>query len=182
MTGILSAQNLLRDAFTRVRDVVADLTDTLADEVATYRPDPEANSVAWLVWHLSRVQDDHVAELAGVDQVWAAWRHRFDLPFAPDATGYGHSAAAVGQVRVGGKLLGGYHADVHAMTLRYLDLLSEVELGRVVDPRWDPPVTAAVRLVSVIDDAAQHAGQAFYVRGLAERRARAWQQPGAADR
>ena len=40
------------------------------------------------------------------------------------------------------------------------------ELARVVDTNWDPPVTASARLVSIIDDCAQHLGQAAYLRGI----------------
>jgi hypothetical protein len=165
-----AARDLLVDSFTRIADLVAGLTAGLSPEVATYRVDPEANTVAWLLWHLARIQDDHVAGLAGTDQVWPAWRDRFALPFADqDATGYGQSSDEVGQVRVDAGLLAGYHAEVHAATLGYVREVTDAELARVVDDRWDPPVTASVRLVSVIGDALQHLGQAAYVVGVAER-------------
>ena len=122
-----------------------------------------------------------MADLAQVEQVWPQWRQRFRLPSDKWATGYGQGPEEVAAVRVSGDLLGDYHRDVHELTLRYLDRLTAEELDRIVDTRWDPPVTAAVRLVSVIGDAMQHAGQAGYVRGLANRRDRAWHQPGAAD-
>jgi hypothetical protein len=176
------AKQLLVDAFGRVRERVIDLTDRLTDDIATYRPDPEANSIAWLIWHLSRIQDDHVADLARVEQVWAEWRERFGLPFSKWATGYGQGPKEVAAVRTSGDLLGGYHEAVHDLTLRYLDGITAEELDRIVDTRWDPPVTAAVRLVSVVGDTMQHLGQAAYVRGLAERRDSAWHQTGAADR
>ena len=176
------AKQILVDAFGRVRELVIDLTDGLTDEIATYRPDPGANSIAWLVWHLSRIQDDHVAGVAQVEQVWPEWRERFGLPFGKWATGYGHGPEDVAAVRVGGDLLSGYHQAVHDLTLRYLEGITAAELDRIVDTRWDPPVTASVRLVSVIGDTMQHAGQAAYVRGLAQRRDRAWHQPDAADR
>jgi Protein of unknown function (DUF664) len=175
-------QQILVDAFGRVRELVIDLTDGLTEEIATYRPDPEANSIAWLIWHLSRIQDDHVADLAQVEQVWPDWRERFGLPFGKWATGYGQGPKDVAAVRVSSDLLGGYHRAVHDLTLRYLDGITAAELDRIVDTRWDPPVTAAVRLVSVIGDTMQHLGQAAYVRGLAERRDGAWHEPGAADR
>lgn len=162
-------QALLRDSFGRVAALVGDLTSDLPVEVSTYRPDPGANPPGWLVWHLARVQDDHVAGLAGVEQAWAGWRDRFDLPFTPYETGYGQSAEEVGAVRVAGDLLAGYHADVHALTTAYLDGLAPGELDRVVDQRWDPPVTAGVRLVSVLADTLQHLGQTAYVVGLAQR-------------
>ena len=44
--------------------------------------------------------------------------------------------------------------------------LTDADLPRVVDERWDPPVTLGVRLVSVISDCLQHAGQAAFVRGI----------------
>jgi Protein of unknown function (DUF664) len=176
------AKQILIDAFGRVRELVTDLTDGLSDDVATYRPDPGANSIAWLIWHLTRGQDHQVADLAQVEQVWPRWRERFGLPFDKWATGYGQGPKDVAAVRVSGDLLGEYHRDVHELTLRYLDGLTAQELDRIVDTRWDPPVTAAVRLVSVIGDTMQHLGQAAYVRGLARRRDSAWHQSRAADR
>lgn len=165
------AHGLLADAFGRIHERFVSLTENLPDAVATYRPDGEANSIAWLLWHLSRVQDDHVADAAGMEQVWAArgWQERFGLPFPADATGYGHSSDEVAAVRAGGELLADYHSEVHAQTMSYVDSLTPGELQRVVDERWDPPVTVAVRLVSVVGDCLQHLGQAAFVRGLAER-------------
>ena len=176
------AKQILFDAFGRVRELVTDLTDDLTEEIATYRPDPGANSVAWLIWHLSRIQDDHVADLAQVEQAWAEWRERFGLPFGKWATGYGQGPDEVAAVRVSGDLLADYSRAVHELTLRYLESITAEELDRIVDTRWDPPVTAAVRLVSVIGDTMQHLGQAAYVRGLAQRRESAWHQSSAADR
>jgi hypothetical protein len=176
------AKQILVDAFGRVRELVVDLTDRLTDDVATYRPDPGANSISWLIWHLSRVQDDHVADLAQVEQVWPQWRERFALPFGKWTTGYGQGPTEVAAVRASGDLLSGYHQAVHQLTMRYVDGITAAELERIVDTRWDPPVTAAVRLVSVIGDTMQHLGQAAYVRGLAERRDSAWHQSAAADR
>ena len=57
---------------------------------------------------------------------------------------------------------------MHEQTLQYLDGIGEADLDRIVDRRWDPPVTLGVRLVSVADDDIQHAGQAAFVRGVVE--------------
>ena len=164
-----AARNLLVDSFSRIRELVEELTDGLTEEDSTYRPAPEANTPGWLLWHLTRVQDDHIAGLAGAQQAWPDWRDRFALPFSDWATGYGQSADEVAAVRVSGELLAGYHADVHDLTLGYVGEVTDEELARVVDTNWNPPVTAAVRLVSVIGDVLQHLGQAAYVIGLAER-------------
>ena len=169
MSDIEVLRELLVDSFNRVHELVEELTGGWDEAVAGFRPDAEANPVSWLLWHLTRVQDDHVADLAGAAQVWPAWRDRFALPFDDDATGYGQSPQEVGQVRVPGELLAGYHADVHAMSLRYVRQVDADQLSRVVDESWDPPVTASVRLVSVLGDALQHLGQAAYVAGLAQR-------------
>ena len=164
-----AARDLLIDSFARIRELVVDLTDGLSEEDSTYRPAPAANTPGWLLWHLTRVQDDHIAGLAGVQQAWPGWRDRFGLPFSDWATGNGQSPDEVAAVRVSGDLLAGYHADVHALTLDYLRPITADELARVVDTHWDPPVTAAVRLVSVLGDVLQHLGQAAYVQGLAKR-------------
>jgi len=169
VTDAAAARDLLIDSFTRIRDLVVELTDGMTEEDSTFRPAPDANTPGWLLWHLTRIQDDHVAALAGVQQAWPSWRDRFGLPFSDWATGYGQSADEVAAVRASGELLAGYHADVHDLTLHYVEQIDTDELARVVDTSWDPPVTAAVRLVSVIGDVLQHLGQAAYVRGMVER-------------
>lgn len=163
--------DLLRDIFGRVHVDVHGAAEGLDVAALTHRVNGTANSIAWLVWHLTRVQDDHVSELAGIDQAWTAhgWAERFGLPFTAAATGYGQDSVDVGAVRADADLLLGYYDAVHDRTMRYLDGLSETELDRVVDRNWDPPVTLGVRLVSVADDDLQHAGQAAFVRGLVER-------------
>jgi hypothetical protein len=162
---------MVTDHFGRIRQLVNDVTDELSPVAAVWRPDPAANSIAWLIWHLTRIQDDHVAHLAGLPQVWTSrgWFERFALPFDAAATGYGHTGADVAAVRTAPADLAAYHADVHELSLAYAAELTATELARVVDTRWDPPVTASVRLVSLLGDCLQHAGQAQYVRGLAQR-------------
>ncbi len=165
--------DLLIDAYGRVAEEVAAVLDDASPDLLAYRPDPASNSVAWLVWHLTRVQDDHICEVAGVEQAWTAqgWAERFGLPFGVRSIGYGHSSDDVAAVRVKSPdLLTGYYDAVAARTMEYVAGLTEDDLDRVVDEAWDPPVTLGVRLVSVIDDCAQHAGQAGFVRGIVLRR------------
>lgn len=158
---------LLLDAFGRIEETYADIADGLDAELLHHRPGGSGNPVGWLLWHLARVQDDHVAGIAGTDQLWERWQARFGLDNGTDDIGYGHSSDQVDAVRIGdSSLLTGYHADVHRATLACLDGLDDAALDRVVDRRWDPPVTAGVRLVSVIGDCLQHLGQAAYVKGL----------------
>jgi hypothetical protein len=168
----MTSAELLADAFGRIRGVVHRAVDGLTAEQLASRVDPQANSIAWLVWHLTRIQDDHLADAFQAEQVWVAqgWVERFGLPFDPCDTGYGHQADDVAAVRVAsGDLLVGYHDAVHEQTTRYVGGLGDADLARIVDRSWDPPVTLGVRLVSVIADDLQHAGQAAFVRGILQR-------------
>lgn len=162
------AQELLRDAFTRLIEHVDELTDGLTDDQSSYRPSPNANSIAWLLWHSARVQDIQVAHLADVEQTWIrdGWVDRFGLDLARNDTGYGHTSQDVAKVRAPAELLAGYYHAVHKLTLEYIATLTGDELARIVDTGWDPPVTASMRLVSIIDDCAQHLGQAAYLLGI----------------
>ncbi|MDQ3454940.1 MAG: DinB family protein [Actinomycetota bacterium] len=163
-----TSADLLTDVVGRISEHVRDVADGLSEEQLAYRHDGRANSIAWLVWHQARVMDDHVADAAGTQQVWTAhdWVSRFDLPLERADTGYGHTSEQVAKVRAGAELLTGYaDAATEAMT-DYVRGLSDSDLDRVVDENWDPPVTLAVRLVSVLDDCVQHLGQAAFARGL----------------
>ncbi|HVM02556.1 MAG TPA: DUF664 domain-containing protein [Acidimicrobiales bacterium] len=133
------------------------------------RPGPGANTIAWLVWHTARVQDHHVGELLAADQLWVTegWAARFGLEPDPHDNGYGHTAEQVAAVRPESpEALLGYLDAAHARTVAMLGTLTSPDLDRVVDRRWDPPVTLGVRLVSIADDGLQHVGQAAFVRGL----------------
>ena len=165
----MTSAELLVDAFERIRDDIHGAVRGLTPEQLAVRIDADANTIAWLVWHLTRIQDDHVAAAAHVEQVWtsAGWIERFALPFEPWATGYAHSSADVAAVTVdSGDLLLDYHDAVHGQTIRFVQGITDADLDRVVDESWDPPVTLGVRLVSVINDNTEHAGQAAFVRGL----------------
>jgi hypothetical protein len=164
---IVTSAELLTDAFERVQQTVHAAVGGLSAAQLATRLDDDANSIAWLCWHLARVQDDHVADAFGVEQAWPRFIDRFGLPFEPDATGYGHSSAQVALVRISsGDLLTSYHDAVHDQTVALVSGLTDADLWRVVDERWDPPVTLGVRLVSVISDGLQHAGQAAFIRGV----------------
>lgn len=176
-----ASTRLLIDAYGRiVEEVRAVLTDIDTETLET-RIEPEANTIAWLLWHLTRVQDDHVSDVAGHEQVWTSqdWYGRFGLPFPPEAHGYGHTTEEVGQVRgLSAEDLLGYHEAVHTHTVEVLSALDDGDHDRIVDTSWDPPVTVGVRLVSVIADDLEHVGQAAYLKGVLARRRR---QAGAAD-
>jgi hypothetical protein len=171
---VTGSAGLLVDAFGRIRSSVHAVVDGLSVDELAVRLDDDANSIAWLVWHLTRIQDDHVADAAQTGQMWtdAGWADRFGLPFGPAATGYGHRSADVAAVRVGADQLRGYYDAVHEATIGYVERLTDADLTRIVDESWDPPVSLGVRLISVINDDMLHVGQAAFIRGVIDRRRR----------
>jgi uncharacterized damage-inducible protein DinB len=167
----MTSTSLLTDAFERVRKAVYDAAINLTPDQLAFRPYPEGNSIAWLIWHLSRIQDDHVAGVAQTKQVWESgdWAPRFGLEPGVMDTGYGHTPTQVATITVkSAEVLTAYYDAVHERTIRYVKTLIDDDLSRIVDTYWDPPVTLRVRLVSVINDDLQHAGQAAYLRGMIE--------------
>jgi hypothetical protein len=165
----MDVAGLLIEIYGRIPPLAEEAVDGLSAAQLATAPAPGANTIGWLVWHLTRVQDHHVAELLEADQIWttADWAARCGLDPDPNNTGYGHGAEQVLSVRPESPdVLLGYLAAVHQRTCRMLEELSPEALDRVVDRRWDPPVTMGVRLVSIADDCMQHAGQAAYVRGI----------------
>jgi hypothetical protein len=164
----MKSNELLLDAFGRIRETVEEVLEGLDDGSLVRRPGGSGNPIAWLIWHLSRVEDAQVASAAGVEQVWTAqgFVARFDLPLRARDTGYGHSTEQVDAVKASPELLLEYYDAVHRQTVDFLRTVEDRDLDRIVDTRWDPPVTLGVRLVSTIADCLQHVGQAAYTKGL----------------
>lgn len=173
MTGSSpSAVDVLLESFGRIPELLHQVVDGIDPEVLVRQPVVDGrtnNSIGWLVWHIGRMEDAQVAAIAGSDQVHATggWADRLGVPYPASASGYGMSTADVAKFRVASpELLTDYYDAVHERTIQVIGQLDAAGLSRIVDDQWDPPVTALVRLVSVVDDAAQHAGQAAYVKGL----------------
>lgn len=164
----MKSNDLLLDSFGRIREAVAAALEGIGSQSLVRRPGGSGNSIAWLVWHLSRVEDAQVAPAAGLEQVWTAqgFAGRFNLPLPDSDTGYGHSSSDVDAVQAPAALLLEYYDAVHRQTVEVLESLGDEDFDRIVDTGWDPPVTFGVRLVSILADCLQHVGQAAYARGL----------------
>ena len=165
----MRSRDVLTYAYEQIEETFTRTVEGLGPDDLNRRVQPGANPIGWLAWHLLRVQDDHLADVAGTEQVWTAqgWTGRFGLPVDDAATGYGMDDDEVDAVRVpSADLLLGYSRAVHARSAEFLRGLTDEDLDRVVDTRWDPQVTLGVRLVSVLYDDLQHLGQAAYLRGL----------------
>lgn len=168
----MEINELLGDLFGRVTEHVHEAVDGLDAAALAAEPTDGTNTIGWLVWHLTRVQDHHFSELEGKEQVWMSgdWPQRFGVE--PDAqnTGYGHSATQMASIKPdSADALTDYYDAVYSRTTELLKTTKAADLDRVVDKRWDPPVTLGVRLISVADDCIQHSGQAAYARGIIDR-------------
>ncbi len=169
----MELHELLIDLFERVDEHVHEAVDGLDADALVTPPEPGANPIGWLVWHLTRVQDHHVGEILDQEQIWISGKfaHRFGVAADPQNTGYGHSWKDVMSIRPeSSEALIEYYDEVFARTRTLLETITAKDLDRIVDKRWDPPVTLGVRLISIADDDIQHAGQASYVRGILDRR------------
>ncbi|HEY5172357.1 MAG TPA: DinB family protein [Acidimicrobiia bacterium] len=165
----MDVASLLLELYGRIPPLAHDAVDDVDLATLAASPSPGANTIAWLVWHSARVQDHHVAQLIDSDQIWIGddWARDFGLDPDPSNTGYGHTSQEVASVRpVHTEVLIEYLEAVNRRTYTLLEGLTPNALDRIVDRRWDPPVTLGVRLVSIADDSLQHLGQAAYLRGL----------------
>lgn len=170
----MEPNDLLVELFDRVSEHVYDVTSDLEEKALLTSPEPASNPIGWLVWHLARIEDQHFTEILETDQVWVEedWGPRFGLSSSdPYNTGFGHTPDDVATIKPESTdTLREYYAAVEARARPLLESTTPADLDRVVDRRWDPPVSLGVRLVSIADDAIQHAGQAAYVKGLLQRR------------
>lgn len=165
----MNTAELLLELYGRVPPLVNEAVEGLDADQLCWQPAPGANTIGWLVWHLTRVEDDHIAEIIDAPQLWSTgdWAASFGLDPDPSNTGYGHTPDDVLAVRpTSAEALTRYLAAVDERTRSVLGAIDDAALDRIVDRRWDPPVTLGVRLVSIADDCLQHAGQAAYLRGL----------------
>lgn len=166
----MNALDVLRDAASRPIDSVAQVLDGLSPDALRALPGGSQNSIAWLVWHAARQADVQLAALTGDDEVWAAgWAGRLGVERGVGDFGFGDTPEDVAALRVrDADALRAYLVATMDAVSAYVASLTEPDLDAVVDDSYEPPVTRGVRLVSIIEDAAVHLGQAAYARGLLE--------------
>lgn len=165
----MEISELMQELYGRIAPLCRDAIEGLDADALNERPTKDANHLGWLVWHVARVLDHQVGAVSGRRQLWLGGDHAARVGVSAEAEdlGYGHTPDQVARVRPSTPAdVLDYLDTVAARTTDYLGGLTAADLDRVVDDSYDPPVTVGVRLVSVVDDCLQHAGQAAYLRGL----------------
>jgi hypothetical protein len=169
-------RELIVDSYDRLPDLVEEALAGVRTTDLDWQPRPGTNPLGWTVWHLTRVQDAQIADLMGEADLWTrdGWHQKFGRPPDHDDSGYGHTAEQVRAFRSpSAKVQLDYLRAVTDRTKRYVASLTPAELDRELDESWqDSPPTVAVRIVSIVADCHQHAGEASYIRGLLKARAR----------
>ena len=174
----MKCYDLLIDGYTRISQGLERALNGLSVDDLKWQPRPDANNIGWLAWHLTRVQDDHIASLMGEEQLWVkdGWHAKFNRPADPTDRGFGHTpeqVAAFGSPDV--QVLLDYQRVVTERTKNYFQTLSKEDLdSELNEPMFQPLPTVGVRLVSILEDSLLHAGQAAYIRGLQQ--GKGWQR------
>ena len=170
--------DLLIDGYGRIQDFLKQVLDGLTQDDLDWQPKTDCNSIGWLAWHLTRQHDAQISSLMGEEQLWISekWYAKINRPDDPGDIGFGHTPEQIAAFKSPNtKILLDYHRAVLDRSKRYFLTLSNTDLDRELnEPRFQPLPTVGVRLISIMDDAMIHAGQAAYVRGL--RQGKGWQK------
>ncbi|UCF85585.1 MAG: DinB family protein [Desulfobacteraceae bacterium] len=170
--------DLLADGYERALESLENVLNGLTEDDLNWQPRYDCNSIGWLAWHLTRQQDAQISALMGEEQLWikVGWHSRFSRPADPKDTGFGHTPEQVAAFKSPDvQTLLDYHRAVLERSTNYFPTLAKNDLGRQLDEPWFQPLpTVGVRLVSIMDDAVLHAGQAAYARGLLQ--GKGWQK------
>lgn len=162
--------DMLSDGYGRVLEILERALDGLAEDDLNWQPRPDCNSIGWLAWHLARGQDSQIASLMGEEQLWIrdGWHAKFGRPANANDNGFGHTPQDVAEFKSPNtRTLLDYHRAVLKRSQRYFTTLSNNDLDRELNEPWFQPLpTVGVRLISILGDNLEHAGQVGYVRGL----------------
>ncbi|NIO08276.1 MAG: hypothetical protein GTO40_09825, partial [Deltaproteobacteria bacterium] len=138
----------------------------LTEEELTKEPHPP---IGWLAWRLTRVMDNNVSRLSNKDQLWMGegWAARFGMPPNPFDFGRSvtHTREQVRVFRASAELILAYHDATYERMKTYLNTATEAELSRELnEPQYQPRPTAAIRLISVLENAMTNQGQIGYLK------------------
>ncbi|MDA0769103.1 MAG: DinB family protein [Chloroflexi bacterium] len=167
-------EETLEDYYGRVNVAIEPLTSL---EMA-WRPSPEANSIAFIYWHVARVEDGWTNSFGkGESAVWQRDRWHERLGLAEKGSGFGLSVEELAAFPDLPKdLLQEYFTSVRQETLAFLRGLGESDFDYVPNRTPFPETAGTVSRFrsfsmarmyrQLIGEEDQHLGQISYVRGL----------------
>ena len=167
----MESNAIVIDALGRIQNTIRRVLDGMTPDQLYYRPAENSNSTAWVIWHLTRVQDHHISDMGGLEQLWTSdgWHARFGMEADGKNTGTGHTPGDVAKIRPDAETLQSYYDAVYERTKTVLSSLTPEDMDRELDaPQYNPLPTIGVRCASIISDNTQHVGQAAYIKGLAQ--------------
>ena len=135
---------------------------------ARWQPTVHTNHIAWLVWHMARVEDRWVnRHLRRTAEVWTAdgWADRFSMD--PESTGFGQTMEDVRAMpEIALTDLRAYFDAVRAVTRQYLDQATDADLAREY-PHPHLGARPGTWIVGhILVEESQHTGQAALLRGM----------------
>ncbi|WP_163654843.1 DinB family protein [Listeria sp. PSOL-1] len=157
------------DTLARAKERFEESLNQMSVAESNTMPAPLIKSVTWLIWHTARELDYQISDLNKSQPLWLSqgWKEKFGLDLPDDTEDWHHTPQEAAKVIVSDKaiLLDYLNASID-FTTSFLNTLEEESLDEIIDANWDPVVTRATRIVSIIDDAVMHSGQAVYTRRL----------------
>ncbi len=146
----------------------------LNDEQMNWKPEGDANTISFLLWHVLRAWDSYYSMLFNSPELYEAegWPKKFGF----DVTGKGYDGTAMGTgfstedvaiVNAKPEVLAAYFDALLSVLNGYLKTATDEALGQeFIVPWWPNPSTVAGVLSHVLTHGMEHIGQALYVRGM----------------
>jgi uncharacterized damage-inducible protein DinB len=150
------------------KDLLENLLGLSAAELG-FRPARHANSIGFIVWHMTRVEDGWIQRaIQRKPHLWVAdgWAARFEMPAEMRDMGFGYTVQQLDAFKIPPlELLLGYSHAVREATMAYVSGWDPASPTEVRAP-WGGMVAVAEVLAQLVWELNQHSGQVAYLRGL----------------
>jgi len=163
----LKAVDLIKMSLEENRDYIARAIKDLSPDELAWRPKPHSNNIAFLLWHLARVEDLWINRLIlGGKSMYETdgWYKKFKTPAQDSGFGYDQAKLAAWPVPTP-ELLQSYTAAVREKTLAFLKTTDEKKLDEPKDFILNK-ATVGWALSHLISEIGEHSGQIGYLRGV----------------
>ena len=163
----MDAKEFALEALERARAVTMIAIDGLTPEHFHWRPNPTANSIAFLLWHISRVEDRFTSDLRNMEEIWLTeeWHKKFAVAISENGIGWGPEQ--IQDFRPAIELVVSYLQRVRNISLETISRLNISQFKEQLTPSR-PDFTVANTLQTIVYHENHHQGAIGYIRGLIE--------------